>query len=50
MATFDAATEWRQLSELYGRMADGEMLALAWKQSELTDVAQDALANEVRFR
>jgi DNA-directed RNA polymerase subunit M/transcription elongation factor TFIIS len=50
MATFDAATEWRRLSELYGRMADGELLALARKQSELTDVAQDALANEVRFR
>jgi DNA-directed RNA polymerase subunit M/transcription elongation factor TFIIS len=49
MATFDAATEWRRLSELYGRMADGELLALARKQSELTDVAQDALANEMRF-
>ena len=50
MATLDSATEWRRLSELYGRMADGELLALARKQSELTDVAHDALANEMRFR
>jgi hypothetical protein len=50
MATLDSATEWRRLAELYGRMADGELLALARKQSELTDVAQDALANEMRFR
>ena len=50
MATLDSATEWRRLSELYLRMADGELLALARKQSELTDVAQDALANEMRFR
>jgi DNA-directed RNA polymerase subunit M/transcription elongation factor TFIIS len=50
MATQDAATEWRRLSELYGKMADGELLALARKQSELTDVAQEALANEMSFR
>ena len=50
MATLDSATEWRRLSELYGRMANGELLALARKQSELTDVAHDALANEMRFR
>jgi len=50
MATLDAATEWRRLSELYSRMADGELLALARKQSELTDVAQGALANEMSFR
>jgi DNA-directed RNA polymerase subunit M/transcription elongation factor TFIIS len=50
MATLDSATEWRRLTELYGRMADGELLALARKQSELTEVAQDALANEMRFR
>jgi DNA-directed RNA polymerase subunit M/transcription elongation factor TFIIS len=50
MATQDAATEWRRLSELYGQMADGELLALARKQSELTEVAQGALANEMSFR
>ena len=46
----DPATEWRRLSEFYGRMSDGELLALARKQSELTDVAQGALANEMSFR
>jgi len=50
MATLDSATEWRRLAELYARMADGELLALARKQSELTEVAQDALANEMTFR
>lgn len=50
MSTLDPATEWRRLSELYGRMADGELLALARKQSELTDVAQGALANEMSIR
>ena len=50
MATLDSSTEWRRLSELYGRMADGELLALARKQSELTDLAQGALANEMSFR
>jgi len=50
MATQDAATEWRRLSELYGQMSDGELLALARKQSELTDVAQETLANEMSFR
>jgi DNA-directed RNA polymerase subunit M/transcription elongation factor TFIIS len=50
MATQDAATEWRRLSELYGNMSDSELLALARKQSELTDVAQGALANEMSFR
>jgi len=50
MATLDAASEWRRLSELYGRMSDGELLALASKDSELTEVAQEALANEIAQR
>jgi len=50
MATPDAATEWRRLSELYGRMSDGELLALASKESELTELAQEALANEISQR
>jgi DNA-directed RNA polymerase subunit M/transcription elongation factor TFIIS len=50
MASLDSATEWRRLSELYGRMADGELPALARRQSELTDVAQGVLANEMSFR
>ena len=50
MATLDPATEWRRLSELYGRMSDGELLALALTKSELTDVAQEALRSEIAQR
>ncbi len=50
MATLDPATEWRRLSELYGQMDEGELLALARQKSELTDVAQEALANEIQQR
>jgi DNA-directed RNA polymerase subunit M/transcription elongation factor TFIIS len=50
MATLDPATEWRRLSELYRRMSDGELLALARTKSELTEVAQGALADEIRQR
>jgi hypothetical protein len=50
MATLDPATEWRRLAELYRQMANGELLALARTMSELTDVAQEALANEIRRR
>ena len=50
MATLDPATEWRRLSELYGQMDDGELLAIARQKSELTDVAQEVLANEIRQR
>ena len=50
MATLDPATEWRRLTELYGRMSDGELLGLARQKSELTDVAQEVVANEIRQR
>ena len=50
MATLDPATEWRRLSEVYGQMDEGELLALARLKSELTDVAREALANEIRQR
>ncbi len=50
MATLDAAGEWRRLSEYYGRITDDELLAIARTQSELTDVARGALANEMTFR
>lgn len=50
MATVDPATEWRRLSELYGQMDDGELLAIARQKSELTEVAQEVLANEIRQR
>jgi DNA-directed RNA polymerase subunit M/transcription elongation factor TFIIS len=50
MSTLDPTTEWRRLSELYRQMSDGELLALARKKSELTEVAQETLANEVSLR
>jgi DNA-directed RNA polymerase subunit M/transcription elongation factor TFIIS len=50
MATLDPAAEWRRLEELYRRMADGELLGLARTRSELTEVAQEALGNEIRQR
>jgi DNA-directed RNA polymerase subunit M/transcription elongation factor TFIIS len=50
MATLDPATEWRRLSELYRRMSEGELLALARTKSDLTEVAQGALADEIRLR
>jgi DNA-directed RNA polymerase subunit M/transcription elongation factor TFIIS len=50
MANLDPGTEWRRLSELYGRMSDEELLRLAREQSELTDVAREALRNEMAQR
>jgi DNA-directed RNA polymerase subunit M/transcription elongation factor TFIIS len=50
MDVLDPAAEWRRLSELYRRMSDGELLALARTKSELTDVAQGTLADEIRQR
>jgi DNA-directed RNA polymerase subunit M/transcription elongation factor TFIIS len=50
MASLDPATEWRRLSELYRQMSDGELLALVRTKSELTEVAQGALADEIRVR
>ncbi len=50
MAGLDPGTEWRRLSELYGRMGDEELLGLAREQLELTDVAREALRNEMAQR
>jgi hypothetical protein len=50
MSTLDGGAEWRRLSELYRRMSDGELVALARTKSELTEVAQEALANEISLR
>jgi len=50
MSTLDPTTEWRRLSELYRQMSDGELLALARKKHELTEVAQGSLANEISQR
>jgi hypothetical protein len=50
MDTLDPQMEWRRLSEHYGQMSDGELLALARQSSELTDVAQQSLAGEISRR
>jgi DNA-directed RNA polymerase subunit M/transcription elongation factor TFIIS len=50
MDVLDPAAEWRRLSELYRRMSDGELVALARTKSELTEVAQGALGDEIRQR
>jgi len=50
METFDPAGEWLRLSERYGQMSDDELLALTQQSSELTDTAQQALANEMSRR
>jgi len=46
----DPAVEWRELSERYHQMSDEELVALARQSSELTEVAQQALAHEVSSR
>jgi DNA-directed RNA polymerase subunit M/transcription elongation factor TFIIS len=46
----DAAAEWLQLSERYRQMRDGELVALARQNYELTDVAQQTLAGEMSRR
>jgi len=43
----DPTAEWRRLSEHYRRMSDDELLVLARQNSELTEAAQQALADEV---
>jgi DNA-directed RNA polymerase subunit M/transcription elongation factor TFIIS len=50
MGTLGPAGDWLRLSEHYGRMDDGELLALAQQKSELTDTAQQALASEMSRR
>ena len=50
METLDPATEWRRLSERYRSMNDDELLALAGDVSEMTDVARQALAQEMSQR
>ncbi len=50
METLDPAGEWRRLAERYRQMSDSELLLLARRNSELTDVAQQALAQEMHHR
>lgn len=42
--------EWQRLSEHYRRMSDGELLTLARSKSELTEIAQQSLADEISQR
>ena len=50
MASLDPAGELLRISEHYRQMTDGEVLAIARESSELTPIAQDALADEIRQR
>jgi hypothetical protein len=46
----DPYEQWRRLSEHYAQMLDGELLKLASEYSDLTEVAQQALRDEMRKR
>jgi hypothetical protein len=50
MEGLDPAAEWLRLSERYRQMSDSELLVLARHNSDLTDVAQQALAHEISQR
>jgi DNA-directed RNA polymerase subunit M/transcription elongation factor TFIIS len=50
MEALNPAAEWLYLSERYRQMSDQELLALAGQNSELTAVAQQALAGEISQR
>jgi DNA-directed RNA polymerase subunit M/transcription elongation factor TFIIS len=50
MQTLDPAGEWLRLSEHYRQLSDDELVGLALQTSELTDVAQQALAQEIGNR
>ena len=50
MHTLDPAGEWLRLCEHYRQLSDEELLGLAHQSSELTDAAQQALAQEISQR
>jgi hypothetical protein len=50
MTDLDPAGEWRELSERYRGMSDEELVVLARQSPELTDVAQQALTQEISYR
>ena len=50
MQTLDPAGQWMRLSEHYRQLSDDELIGLALQTSELTDVAQQALAQEIANR
>jgi DNA-directed RNA polymerase subunit M/transcription elongation factor TFIIS len=50
MEALDPAAEWLRLSEHYRQMSDNELLVLARRNSDLTEVAQQTLAQEISQR
>jgi hypothetical protein len=50
MATLDPAEEWNRLSALYSEMGDVELQDLQDSFEDLTDIAQDALKEELKKR
>jgi DNA-directed RNA polymerase subunit M/transcription elongation factor TFIIS len=50
MEGLDPAAEWLRLSERYRQMSDNELVALARHNSDLTDAAQQILAQEISQR
>src|SRR5579863_4702415 len=46
----NSAAEWHRLSEHYRSMSDGELLKLAGDKSEMTETAQQCLADEISQR
>jgi len=50
MDDFDRAGEYLRVRDHYRELTDDELLTLAREQSELTDVAQQALAGEISSR
>ena len=50
METLDPAAEWLRLSERYRQMTDDELLALGRQISEMTELAQQVLAQEISQR
>ena len=50
MNPLDPAGEWLRISEHYRHLSDSELLVLARQRSELTDFAQQSLAQELNQR
>ena len=50
MDALNPGGEWLQIAAHYRQLTDGELLALGRQLSELTDVAQQALAHELHNR
>jgi hypothetical protein len=50
MCAVDPAGEWRELAERYHQMKDEELVILARQKSSMTEVAQQALTQEIAFR